>query len=129
MIRLDNMTVKLQIVLAGNVATNQLDCAVSFTDHNISNELTRGATKRTNTNQTTDVDICDALGSGKNGYVRNIDSISIYNKDTASATVTVKYDDGGTEHIIAKIVLATLEQAHYEHGYGWKCLTTAGAIK
>lgn len=87
---------------------------------------TKYASKQTNTNGATDVDICDAP---QQNFVRNIESIHIHNKDTASVTMTIKIDDGGTETVLWYVILATLESATYEHGYGWKATTTAGAIK
>ena len=122
MIRLENTTVKLQVLLAGSITTSQLQCFVSYVDQNTQNEMTRGSSQKANTNNTTDVDICDALGTGKAGYVRNIDTLMIYNKDTVTATVTVKLDDGGTEFILQKITLYPAETLSYEHGAGWQIL-------
>ena len=129
MIRLENTTVKLQVVLAGAVSANQLQCTVSFFDENVSGERTRGSSQQTNTNSTTDVDICNALGTGKEGFIRNIDTLTVYNRDTAAATVTVKKDDGGTETILVKATLATLETLAYDHEAGWRVTTANGALK
>lgn len=126
MISLISTTQKLQAVLAGNVTANQLQIDVVFSDENMSGVDTKYATKQTVTNQTTDVDICAAP---QQNFIRNIESISIYNADTATATITVKIDDGGAETIKIKIALATLETAVYEDSTGWTCYTTAGARK
>lgn len=126
MIRLDSTTKKLQAVLGGAITTNQLQCVVSFFDENPQGEDTSGASKETNTNSTTDVDICSAPAQN---FVRNIDTLSVYNKDTVSATVTVKIDDGVTETILKKVILATQETLSYDHESGWSVQTANGALK
>lgn len=120
MIYLDSTLLKLQAVLAGAITTNQLDCHVWFYDvpsqTKEGNEDYRGAVKRTASNSTTDVDICSAPSN--NGVTRVITGISIYNKDTVSATVTVKTDDATTEFILVKQALAATETLFYD-GAGW----------
>ena len=44
-----------------------------------------------------------------------VQSIRVYNADTANVDFTIKIDDGGTEHIIARQTLATLKP-YVEHG-------------
>ena len=123
MIRLSNTTKKLQAVLGGAITTSQPQAVVSFYDENNAGEQTRGADQETNLNSTTDVDICNALGTGKESYTRNIDTLTIYNRDTVSATVTVKIDDGGTESILIKATIAPNETLTYDHESGWDVIT------
>lgn len=125
MIRLTNTTIKLQIVLAGAITTNQLKITCGWVDQNPQNEFTRGGQQQATSNSTTDVDLVNALGTGKDNYVRNIDSIFVYNRDTASATVIIKTDDGGTEFEIVRRTLLTLEMLAYEHSKGWYTLAVA----
>lgn len=131
MIALDSTTLKLQAVLAGAVATTNPDVHVWFYDvpatKKDSFEDYRPALKRTATNGATDVDICSA--PSVDNTTRVIQNIAVHNKDTASVTLTIKTDDGTTEYTVFKVTLATLESATYEHGHGWRCYTTAGAIK
>lgn len=122
---LDTLT-KLEIVLAGAVAANQLDVHVSYVDWNKSGVTTNPAMFRTASNNTTDVTI---LAAPVQNPIREILQASIYNKDTASATVTVKTDDGTTERIVIKVTLATLETLNLEKGKGYYTITAAGAIK
>lgn len=119
MIRLSNTTKKLQAVLGGAITTSQPQAVVSFYDENNSGEKTRGADQETNLNSTTDVDICNALGTGKESYTRNIDTLTIYNRDTVSATVTVKIDDGGTETILVRRAIPPSGTLTYDHESGW----------
>lgn len=116
MIRLDSSTMKLEAVLGGAVAANQPEAHVCFFDKNISGEDTKGAMQRTALNNTTDVTICSAP---QQNYVRNIDSVSIYNKDTATVAVTVKTDNGTTEFIMVKKSLGAGESLQYTKHNGW----------
>lgn len=129
MIRLSNITKVLQAVLAGAITTSQPQAVVSFFDENVQGEDTRGADQENNLNSSTDVTICSALGTGKEGFTRNIDTLTIYNRDTASVTVTVKIDDATVETILVKATLATAETLGYDHESGWWVQTAAGARK
>ena len=124
MIRLDATTRKLQAVLAGAVTTNQLPCTVSYSDKTSTDYV--GATQLTNTNSTTAVDICAAPGATT---VRDIDYLSIRNRDTAAATVTVMLDDNGTDYEIVKAALAVGDQLIYTHGDGWRVIDADGNLK
>ena len=124
MIYLDSTLLKLEAILAGAVAANQPEAHVHFREIPSQTKPTfeeyLGATKRTATNGANDVTICAAPGAA--GRTRNIDTVSIYNKDTANVTVTVKTDDGTTEFIIRKQLLAPGESLCYEgreSGRGW----------
>ena len=124
MIRLDATTRKLQAVLAGAITTNQLPCTVSYSDKTSTDYV--GATQLTNTNSTTAVDICAAPGAST---VRDIDYLSIRNRDTAAATVTVMLDDNGTDYEIVKAALAVGDSLIYTHGDGWRTVDSFGQVK
>jgi hypothetical protein len=49
-------------------------------------------------NGATEVEICSGPSSGQ----RIVKTVNIYNADTVSATVTVNFEDGATERILAK---------------------------
>lgn len=119
-------TLKMEAVLAGAVAANQLDVHVSYVDWNKSGVKTNPAMFRAVSNDTTDVTI---LAAPVLNPIREVLRVSVYNKDTASATVTVKTDDGTTERIVTKVTLATLETLNFEKGKGWYSISAAGAIK
>ena len=115
---LNTTLLNLQAVLAANITTSQPEAIV---DYDIwSNE---GKTGKPNTQPTalqsqTDVNILNAPILA--GFVHDPIRISIYNKDTVSATVTIKTDDGTTERIIVKQLLASGETLAWERGSGWQ---------
>ena len=124
---LDSTSLKLEAVLGGAVAANQPEVTVVFINYNVDGAPSKPATVRSALNSSTDVTILAA--PSVDGHVREPQFISIYNKDTASVTVTVKTDDGTTERILHKATLATLEALQYEKGRGWYALTSSGAVK
>lgn len=124
---LDSTSLKLEAVLAGAVSANQPEVTVTYVAYNRDGREAKPATYRTALNSASDVSILAAPSVA--GVVLEPRFISIYNKDTASVTVTVKTDDGTTERIICKATLATLEVLIYENGKGWYALNTSGAIK
>ena len=124
MIILTETTDSIQVVLAGGVATNQLECFSSWREISPGN-YTPGRTGAV-TNDTTDVDIVPPPNSSTQ---RVVDFISIYNTDTANATVTVKLDANGTEYVLFKTTLATTERLEYTSEGGFKVFTNSGAVK
>lgn len=127
MLVLTETTDKIQVVLGGNITTNQLVCFACYRDFTggtgNSYEAGRNAI---NTNNTTDVDV---VGSPASGSRRVIDFLSIYNRDTVGATVTVKLDANGTEFILAKVNLGPDERLEYADGAGFKVIANNGAVK
>ena len=124
MIRLDTATRKLQAVLSAAVATSQCSVVVSYVDK--SSAAPVGAQQLTYTNGATAVDICAAPA----GFaVREIDQVSIYNADTATVNVTIRYNDNATIYQIVRATLLTLEQLTYVEGAGWKTLDANGNVK
>lgn len=119
MIRLDSVTRKLQVVMGGAKTTTEATAIVSFFDSNKSGETTKGSTKIATTNGATDVDICLAPG---NNFIRNIDTITVYNADSVTQTISIKIDDGGTDSILIKHALTTGQTLFYEHQQGWTVL-------
>jgi len=125
MIRLDS-TVVLQAVLSGAIATTQPQATVCASDHTSPSTYVGLAPVRTALNSTTDVTI---LAAPTAGTIRDIDYLSVFNRDTASITVTIKYDATGVDTIITTFTLLTLETLLYVHGAGWVTLAANGAVK
>lgn len=115
MIILSQTTDKIQVVLAGAVATNQLQCIASWRDITAAPTYVAGRSVA-NTNNSTDVDL---IASPAATTQRVIDFISVYNADTASATVTIKYNANATIYTLWSGALATGARMEYENGKGF----------
>lgn len=124
MIILTETTDNLQAVLGATVATSQLKCFSSWRDITTT-AYTAGRTVA-DTNNTTDVNI---VGSPASSTQRVVDTVNIFNSDTLSATVTVKFDANGTEYILWSGVLSVGERLEYSEGQGWRAFTSQGSIK
>lgn len=124
MLRLDTITRKLQIVLGGAITTNQLPVVVSYSDK--TSTTYTGAAQLATTNNTTAVDICASPAAST---VRDVDYLSVNNIDTATATVTIRYNDNATLYTIIKATLAVGDQLVYTHAQGWMVIDSAGNVK
>jgi hypothetical protein len=69
------------------------------------------------------------VGSPAASTQRVVDFISIFNRDTVNATVTIKLDANGTEYILFKCTLAAGETLVYQEGVGFFVLANSGAVK
>ena len=114
----------LEVVLAGAITTNQLPVVTTWRDITASG-YTPGRSN-INTNSTTPI---TAVAAPASSTYRVIDHISIYNADTASATVTVRVDDNSTEYVLTKVTLLTGERLEFQEGTGWNVFNAAGARK
>ena len=124
MIVLTETTDNLQVVLGATVTANQLRCMTSWRDITTT-AYTPGRTV-INTNNTTDVNI---VASPAASTQRVVDFISIYNADTAAATVTIKFDANGTEYELFKALIGVQERIEYTDGKGFVVLNNLGAAK
>jgi len=114
MLILTEVTDKIQVVLGGAITTNQMQCKTSWRD--ITTTVYTPGRTVINTNNTTDVDIVGSPGASTQ---RVVDLINIYNNDTVSQTLTVKFDANGTEYILWKGVLTSGDLLFYQDGMGW----------
>lgn len=124
MIILTEVTDNIQVVLAGTVATNQLQCVTSWRDRTTTT-FTPGRTVAV-TNDTTDVNIVPAPASSTQ---RIVDFISVYNSDTDDRTVTIKLDANGTEYIIWKDTLSPGDTVRFIEGAGFNVFRTYQSVK
>ena len=117
-----DLSLRLEAVLAAAVAANQPEVTVDYLDWNSEAQSTTPAVARTALNSTTDVTI---LAAPVLNPKRDIQRVTIYNKDTASVQVTVKTDDGTTERILVRRTLTTLQSLCFEKNAGWYVLATS----
>lgn len=124
MLALSSTTDSILVDLAGAVTTNQLRCVATWRDITTTG-YTPGRSV-TLTNNTTAVDLVAPPAASTQ---RVIDFLSVYNYDTAAATVTLSFDDNGTLYDLTKVTLAAGERLEYADGVGFQVLTSAGAVK
>ena len=97
---LDTTTKTIKVAMSGAAATTNPDFTVSYADNN-GTTFTEGAGDGA-LSGATDVTVVAAPAAG---YRRIIKGIFIENKDTAPITITVKYDNTGTQRTIVKVTL------------------------
>lgn len=114
MIILSEVTDNLQVVLAGTVDTNQLQCFASWREIGVST-YQAGRTAAV-TNDTTDVNIVTSPAADKQKVV---DLVNIYNADAVQRLVTVKLDANGTEYILWRGYVDPEQTLTYVEGAGW----------
>lgn len=126
MIILNTTTKSLELVLAGSITTNQLAFVASFVDiSQVNFGLTGADSSNGASNDTTVVSMVAAPAADTS---RQIKFLSIFNADTAAATVTVQYDDNGTNRTVCKVTLPVGASLVYTDGEGFRVISAAGAI-
>ncbi len=123
MIILDATTKTLEIDLAGAITTSQLPVVVSYAD--VTTTAYTPASTDMATNSTTAVTIVAAPAASTQ---RQVKLLTVYNADTATATVTVQLNNNGTLRPLVVVTLAVGSTLIYTDGEGWRVLTSAGAI-
>jgi hypothetical protein len=108
---------KIQVVLSGAVTANQLLCIASYQDITSTGMTIPQESNQSLTNNTTAVDLVDSPSASTN---RQVVHITIYNADTASATVTVQKDVAGTDYVIIKQTLQAGSVMEWSREAGWK---------
>ena len=124
MIILTNTTDRIIVDLLGAVTTNQLKCFVSYRD-TTTTSITPGRNVVI-TNGTTAVDL---VPSPAVSTQRVVDYISVFNNDTANATVYIQFGDNGTLYDLFVTTLAPGEKIEFQEGLGFKVLSNAGSVK
>jgi hypothetical protein len=125
MLILATTTDKIQVLLTSAITTNQLDCIATYKD--ISTTAYSGSSPTlVTTNNTTAIDLVPAPASN---VQRIVDFISVYNADTANATVTVRINRNGSTGVLFRCTLATNELLLYVEGKGWNIHSSSGLSK
>lgn len=114
MIVLASTTDIIQAVVSSSVTTNQLRCFACWRDIT-SSTYVAGRTV-TNTNNTTAVSVVTAPAASTQ---RVVDLVNIYNADTTSKEITVRFYDNGTTYDLWKGILEVGEICQYTNDQGW----------
>jgi hypothetical protein len=120
---LNASTDKLEIVLSGAVATNQLQWNVSWQDITSAGMTLPQSAGAGNTNNTTAVQI---VGAPASSTTRQVTSINIYNADTSTSTVIVRKDVSGSKYVLVKYAVTSGDTLMWSREYGWRLLSVSG---
>lgn len=116
---------KLQVLLAGAVATSECPINVSFIDQN-----SVGRSASSSDAITTGNTAVDAVAAPPAGIRRELVGFSLYNDDTTSVTVTVRlYVNASTSRIVYFGSLLTDESLFYDENSGWYAVNSSGQRK
>jgi lysophospholipase L1-like esterase len=111
---LDAINKTIEVLLDGTVASNQLPCTSSFTDMTTTTNVTGEFDAVTN--NVTPVVIVQAPAASTQRRVLNID---IYNADTVSRTVTVRYNNNSTTRILVSKKLSPGDTLQWVPDTAW----------
>lgn len=120
----DATTRKLQGLLSGSAATTNPVVVVDWVD--LTTTTTTGGCTTSSLNGTTAVDIMPAPAASTQ---RKVNAVTLFNSDTASVTVTIRYNDNATLYTLVRITLLTGETLCYSDTAGWFTLDTSGNFK
>ena len=123
MIILDSSVRKLQLVLAGAKASVDCPYVSSFVSMDTATYV-----PGSNNGVTNGVTAVDAVTAPSGGQ-RQIKMLTLFNQDTAAVTVSVIYNDNGTQRILYKCILQVGEALCYNDGEGFISLDASGSIK
>lgn len=123
MIVLSDAIDSLQISLSGSITTTQLEFFASY--HYISLKESRLESASGATNDTTSVIIVQGTDLVK----KDIGYISVYNKDSASAEVTIKHHRNKTSRTLTKVTVASGYTLEYSTLGGWKLIDASGKLQ
>lgn len=121
---LDSTIRSIQVVLAGAVTTTQLKVTADWTDMTAT-ATTPGATVVSTNNATAVTAVAAPAASTQ----RKVNVLTIYNADTASATVTVRYNDNATLYPIVTIAVPAGYTLFWTDVAGWVVMSAAGSIQ
>ncbi len=124
MIILSTTSDQIQVVLDSSVTTTQLQCYACYRD-TTTTSITPGR-KAIATNNTTAAEL---VGSPASSTQRVVEYISVYNKDTANATVTLSLYISTTLYTLLKTTLQPGDRLEYQQGSGFRVLASDGAIR
>lgn len=127
MISLDTASKKLEIKLAGAVATTELPFVASYVDINQTTFAMSASSEADGaTTGATAVVVVAAPGATT---TRKLNYLSVVNVDTAAVTLTVQVNNAATLRIVLKVALAVGDQLSFTDAGGWTVFDASGNRK
>ena len=109
MIVINTPNKSFEVVLADAIKTNKLSWLVHYEHISAENQQTLNSANGA-TNSTTAVTVLSAPQAGSR---KSINSFSLYNADTVTATATIRLNDNATMRTIVKVALLTGDHLIY----------------
>lgn len=122
---LDTTTRSLEIYLGGPVTTNELPILVSYIEGQTVLPESIPFVVRSISSGASDVTI---LAAPEPKTRRIVKYLSIYNKDTVNAVVTLQLNDNGTDAEIIKVTLTTDDTLVYTLEGGFRVINSTGGV-
>lgn len=119
---LDGSSENLQAVMSGAATTTNPDFFSSWAQMNATDSFELVDNTNGTLNGTTDVNLVAGVALKK----ILIRQITIFNRDTATVTITIKHDTSGTERTLRRFVLQANESVEYSDTGGWMVLNSSG---
>jgi len=116
---------KLQVVLTAAMTTANMPVVVDYVDL-VGLASGIADSQLSNTNGVTRVDILAAPAASTQ---RKVNSISIVNRDSATKTVSVIFNDNGTDYYLATAILDSGDSLSYTDTSSWTVTTSDGSKK
>lgn len=110
----------LRVVLAAAPASTQLALTASWAD--------QGASSGDSAMLTTGTTAVTLVAAPAGTVSRWVGGVSIYNQDTAAATVTVQKVVSGTPYTLFKATIPAGCHAFYDNACGWRVVDASGAV-
>ena len=121
---IDNTNETIELLLGGAVTTNQATFSCSFNE--ISSTTFTGSETNGASNNTTPVTL---ISSPSAGFQRQLRELIIENNDTATMTVTIRYNNTSVTRIIIKAIIDSGDSLTYTADGGWNCKNTNGSLR
>jgi hypothetical protein len=118
---LDSASKTIQISLSSSVSATQLACIAAWADITATS-FTAGSSDT----QTNGTSVVSLVGAPATSTQRQIKYLSVYNADTASATVTITLNDSSTLRPIIKVTLLPGYSLQFRES-GWQVFDTFGS--
>lgn len=121
---LDSTTRSIQLVLAGTITTNQLKITADWVD--MTATTTEAGSTPSTSNSTTAVTVVAAPAASTQ---RKVTNLAVFNADTASATVTIRYNDNASIYPIVTLAIPAGYTLFWTDVEGWKVISGAGSLQ
>lgn len=126
---LDSPNRSLELILAGATTTNPLSITSYCDDYNVNNAFRNNSSKHCTPVFSNGAVAVTIVGAPVATSSRNIFGINIYNADTATAVVTVRFNDNGIFYRELTVSLPAGYVLQYSKLGVWTVISNTGVIK